>query len=115
MGHGNDRFSPNTIQVESIEKNTPQKRIYQTLHAHDDRQSIGGSMEITTRYKVISGASAEIEQKLNVLSQDGWRPVTMSCLGRPNALTVILENKIMEEARLSLPRPLEESALEEVQ
>lgn len=93
MGHGDDRFSPNTIQVESI----------------------GGSMEITTRYKVISGASAEIEQKLNVLSQDGWRPVTMSCLGRPNALTVILENKIMEAARLSLPRPLEESALEEVQ
>jgi len=72
-------------------------------------------MEIMTRYKVISGASAEIEQKLNVLSQDGWRPVTMSCLGRPSVLTVILENKIMEEAKLSMSRPRDESTLEEVQ
>ena len=54
-------------------------------------------MEIKTVYKVISGVSAEIEQMLNVLSQDGWRPVTMSCLARPSVLTVILENKIMEE------------------
>jgi hypothetical protein len=30
-------------------------------------------------------------------------------------LTVILENKIMEEAKLSLPRQSEESTLEEVQ
>ena len=72
-------------------------------------------MEITTRYKVISGASAEIEQILNALSDGGWRPVTMSCLGQPDAVTVILENKIMEEAKLSIVRPLEQSSLEEVQ
>src|ERR1700674_3722643 len=85
------------------------------LRLNDNRQSMEGSMEIMTRYKVISGASAEIEQKLNVLSQDGWRPVTMSCLGRPSVLTVILENKIMEEAKLSMSRPRDESTLEEVQ
>ena len=72
-------------------------------------------MEIRTTYKVISGASAEIEQVLNLLSKDGWRPVTMSCLGRPSVLTVILENKVMEEAKLTLTRPREESALEEIQ
>src|ERR1700674_4273359 len=85
------------------------------LRPHDNRQSIGGPMEITPRYKVISGASAEIEQVLNVLSQGGWRPVTMSSLGRPSVLTVILENKIMEEAKLTLSRPRDESTLEEVQ
>ena len=72
-------------------------------------------MEIKTTYKVISGASAEIEQVLNLLSKDGWRPVTMSCLGRPSVLTVILENKVMEEAKLTLSRLHEESNLEEIQ
>jgi hypothetical protein len=75
-------------------------------------------MEIKTLYKVISGESAEIEHALNTLSRDGWRPVTMSC--RSTVLIVILENKIMEEARLNLssahtedtPR---ESTMEEVQ
>jgi hypothetical protein len=74
-----------------------------------------GSMEIKTTYKVISGVSAEIEQVLNLLSKDGWRPVTMSCLGRPSVLTVILENKVMEEAKLTLSRLHEESNLEEIQ
>jgi hypothetical protein len=75
-------------------------------------------MEIKTLYKVISGESAEIEHVLNTLSRDGWRPVTMSC--RSSVLTVILENKIMEEAKLNLSNALAEdtsnqSTLEEVQ
>jgi hypothetical protein len=72
-------------------------------------------MELITSYKVISGTLAEIEQTLNQMSQHGWRPVTMSSLSRPNVLTVILENKILEEAKLSLSRQGEESTLEEVQ
>ena len=75
-------------------------------------------MEIKTLYKVISGESAEIEHLLNTLSRDGWRPVTMSC--RSSVLTVILENKAMEEARLNLTNALDEgppreSTMEEVQ
>ena len=75
-------------------------------------------MEIKTLYKVISGESAEIEQRLNKLSRDGWRPITMSC--RSSALTVILENKVMEEAKLDLSDALGEgtprkSTMEEVQ
>lgn len=70
-------------------------------------------MEIKTLYKVISGSLAEIEKVLNVLSQDGWRPVTMSCQGQPTILTAILENKIMEEAKLSLSRPLGENTASE--
>ena len=77
-------------------------------------------MDIKTLYKVISGSSAEIEKVLNVLSQDGWRPVAMSCFGQPAVLTVILENKVMEEAKLNLPSTLGEreardGALEEIQ
>lgn len=77
-------------------------------------------MEIRTLYKVISGSSAEVEKVLNVLSQDGWRPVTMACQGQPTILTAILENKIMEEAILSLSRTLgentaTESTMEEIQ
>jgi hypothetical protein len=76
------------------------------------------SMEIRIHYKVISGALAEVEQVLNVLSQDGWRPITMS--RRSSVLTVILENKVMEEAKLNLSSALgestsRESAMEEVQ
>jgi hypothetical protein len=77
-------------------------------------------MEIRTLYKVISGSLAEVEKVLNVLSQDGWRPVTMACQGQPTILTAILENKIMEEAILSLSRTLgentaTESTMEEIQ
>jgi hypothetical protein len=75
-------------------------------------------MEITTQYKIISGESSEVEHVLNRLSRDGWRPVTMSC--RSSVLTVILENKIMEEAKLNLSGALAEgtpieNSLEEVQ
>jgi hypothetical protein len=56
-------------------------------------------MEIKTSYKVISADSAEIEHVLNTLSRDGWRPVTMSC--QSSVLTVILENKVMDEAKLN--------------
>jgi hypothetical protein len=77
-------------------------------------------MDIKTLYKVISGSPAEVEKILNVLSQDGWRPVAMSCLGKPPVLTVILENKVMEEAKLNLPSTIGEraprdGALEEIQ
>jgi hypothetical protein len=77
-------------------------------------------MDIKTLYKVISGSPTEIEKVLNVLSQDGWRPVAMSCLGPPAVLTVILENKVMEEAKLNLPstpaeRAPRDGALEEIQ
>jgi len=75
-------------------------------------------MEIKTSYKVFSGESAEIEHVLNTLSRDGWRPVTMSC--RSNLVTVILENKVMEEAKLNLSATLaegipRENCIEEVQ
>ena len=75
-------------------------------------------MEIKTLYKVISGESAEIEHLLNTLSRDGWRPITMSC--RSSVLTVILENKAMEEAKINLSNALDEgtpreSKMEEVQ
>jgi hypothetical protein len=77
-------------------------------------------MDINTLYKVTSGSPTEIEKVLNVLSQDGWRPVAMSCFGQPAALTVILENKVMEDAKLNLPSTLGErapkdGALEEIQ
>jgi hypothetical protein len=75
-------------------------------------------MEIKTSYKVFSGESAEIEHVLNTLSRDGWRPVTMSC--RSNLVTVILENKVMEQAKLNLSATLaediaRENCIEEVQ
>jgi hypothetical protein len=75
-------------------------------------------MDIKTLYKVVSGESPEVEHTLNSLSRDGWRPVTMSC--RASVLTVILENKIMEEAKLNLSNALaddtsKEITLEEVQ
>jgi hypothetical protein len=59
-------------------------------------------MELRTIYKLISGSSSEVEQVLNLLAKDDWRPVTMSCFGHPAVLTVILENKIVDEARLDL-------------
>jgi hypothetical protein len=75
-------------------------------------------MEIKTLYKVISGESAEVEHILNTMSRDGWRPITMSC--RSSVLSVILENKSMEEARPNLSEApgagtQRESAIEEVQ
>ena len=77
-------------------------------------------MDIKTLYKVISGSLAEVEKILNILSQDGWRPVAMSCLGQPIVVSVILENKVMEKAKLNLPSTLGEraprdGALEEIQ
>jgi hypothetical protein len=75
-------------------------------------------MEIKTLYKLVSGESVEIEHGLNVLARDGWRPVTMS--SQSSLLTVILENKIMEEAKHDLSSALAEDAerespLEEIQ
>jgi hypothetical protein len=77
-------------------------------------------MGIRTLYKVVSGSSSEVEQLLNVLAKEEWRPVTAACHGQPNVLTVILENKIMEEAKLNLPSTIGEQAprdgaLEEIQ
>ena len=75
-------------------------------------------MEIKTLYKVFSGETGEVEHVLNTLSRDGWRPITMSC--RSSVLTVILENKVMGEAKLNLSSELgegtqRESTMEEVQ
>jgi len=75
-------------------------------------------MEITTQYKIIFGESSEVEHVLNRLSRDGWRPITMS--SQSSLLTVILENKIMEEAKHNLSSALAEDAqrespMEEVQ
>jgi len=65
-------------------------------------------MRIKTLYKVVSGSSVETEHVLNVLAKDDWHPVTMTCHGQPSVLTVILENKIMEEARLDLSSAIAE-------
>jgi hypothetical protein len=75
-------------------------------------------VKIKTVYKVISAESVEIERELNVFSRDGWRPITMSC--RSSVLTVILENKVMGEAKLNLSSELgegtqRERTMEEVQ
>ena len=67
-------------------------------------------MGIRTHYKVVSGSSSEVEQVLNVLAKDEWRPVTAACHGLPNVLTVILENKIMDEAKLNPPSTIGERA-----
>ncbi len=72
-------------------------------------------MELKPQYKVISGAPPEIEQLLNLLSKDGWRPVTMASLALPSVVTVILENKIMEESSPKVPSAVRETLAEEVQ
>ena len=59
-------------------------------------------MELKTLYKVISGSSTEVEHIINVLAEDDWRPVAMSCSGKPIVMTVILENKIAEELKLTV-------------
>jgi hypothetical protein len=71
-------------------------------------------MEIKAQYKVISGAPLEIEQTLNLLSRDGWRPVTMASLALPSVIAVILENKIMEESSLNVADAIRDSAAENV-
>jgi hypothetical protein len=68
-------------------------------------------MELQTLYKVVSGTATEIEHILNVLGKDGWRPVAMA--SQQKVLTVILENKIMEEAKLNLSSIISEDTLEE--
>ena len=73
-------------------------------------------MEFKPQYKVISGAPLEIEQTLNLLSQDGWRPLTMASLALPSVIAVILENKILEEASLKITTAVRDAVTgEEVQ
>ena len=73
-------------------------------------------MELKSQYEVISGAPLEIEQTLNVLSQDGWHPVTMASLGLPSVVAVILESKIMDESSRKITSALQDAvSLEEVQ
>jgi hypothetical protein len=72
-------------------------------------------MELKPQYKVISGAPVEIEQMLNLLSKDGWHPVTMASLALPSVIAVILENKSMEEASLTVTTALRETMTDEVQ
>jgi hypothetical protein len=69
-------------------------------------------MEIKTLYKVISRGPAEIDHLLNAMSRDGWRPITMS--GPSDVLSVILENKVMEEATLNLSSALADGMLHEI-
>jgi hypothetical protein len=64
---------------------------------------------------VISGAPLEIEQMLNLLSQDGWHPVTMASLALPSVIAVILERKIMEESSLKISTAVRDTVTEEVQ
>jgi hypothetical protein len=76
-------------------------------------------MEPKTLYKIISGSSAEVERVLNVLAQDDWRPVAMSCNDH-GTITVILENKILDEEELKVSNAIAEdttgeSNLEEIQ
>jgi hypothetical protein len=72
-------------------------------------------MELKSKYKVISGAPLEIEQMLNLLSQNGWHPVTMASLALPSVIAVILESKPLEESSLKLATTLQEGTAEEVQ
>jgi len=68
-------------------------------------------MELQTLYKVVSGTTTEIEHVLNLLGKDGWRPVAMA--SQQKVLTVILENKILDEAKLDLSSVASENRLEE--
>jgi hypothetical protein len=70
-------------------------------------------MELKSKYKVISGAPPEIEQMLNLLSQEGWHPVTMASLALPSVIAVIVENKIMEEGSLTVTTSLRDTRAEE--
>jgi hypothetical protein len=81
--------------------------------------SLEDLMGMKTIYKIISGSSPEVEHVLNVLAKDEWRPVTMACNGKSDVLTVVLENKIMEEAKLTassaIPEDRTEESMEEIQ
>jgi hypothetical protein len=72
-------------------------------------------VELKPKYKVISGSPLEIEQMLNLLSQDGWHPVTMASLALPSVIAVILERKIMEESSLKISTAVRDTVTEEVQ
>ena len=46
-----------------------------------------------TEYKVIKGSPEGIEGKLNELSNDGWRPITMGSTAIEMVVAVILERQ----------------------
>lgn len=72
-------------------------------------------MELKSQYKIISGAPLEIEQTLNLLSKDGWRPVSMASLALPSVIAVILENKMAEESSVNVTAAFRETLAEDIQ
>ncbi len=62
-----------------------------TLVAEARPDNEGYTMSRKTEYKVIQGRPGFIEEKLNDLSKDGWRPVTMASLSFAAMVAVILE------------------------
>jgi len=72
-------------------------------------------MELKSQYKIISGAPLEIEQTLNLLSKDGWRPVSMASMALPSVIAVILENKMAEESSVNVTAAFRETLAEDIQ
>lgn len=73
-------------------------------------------MELKSQYKVISGAPLEIEETLNLLTQDGWHPVAMASLALPNVVAVILENRLLDESSIKLTSAIQDTVIsDEVQ
>ncbi len=64
-----------------------------TLVAEARPDNEGYTMSQHTEYKTIQGRPSLIEEKLNELSKDGWRPVTMSSLSLAAFVAVILERE----------------------
>ena len=73
------------------------------------------NMELKSQYKIISGAPLEIEQTLNLLSKDGWRPVSMASMALPSVIAVILENKMAEESSVNVTAAFRETLAEDIQ
>jgi len=45
-------------------------------------------------YKVLTGNAKQMEEQLNQLAQQGWRPVTMGGLSEPYQVAVIIEKRV---------------------
>jgi hypothetical protein len=47
-------------------------------------------------YKVIVGSGPDIQQQLNILAVQNWKPILMSSVGTtgPVAVTIVLEHKL---------------------
>ena len=76
-------------------------------HSSSSNQKTEILMELKSQYKVISGAPLEIEETLNLLSQDGWHPVTIASLCLPSVVAVILESKVIDESSRKITSALQ--------